>query len=489
MPKQLRDAVCSRIRNVNSMLEATVPRMRNTFLIDRRRCLASEDVQEFAHFSRRAVHAIATDIAQVLELAWASDSQSTGRSMSSLENDSKSIHAAPCSAFCDQLSSMWTEKGVLISGGSASLAHQIALSGAAFVFATDVSPMGIVCSQLVAAKEHLCEDKRVSVRRLFIQELPALMLEEPDAPDEIIESDQFDWTPADRLKLRQVGVIVCDFARCNASKELLVRCVLPILVDGRVLLLLLSSSSEGSVFEQLFTAAGCKVQACPTECSAYAITGASVSVIDTIVPPPSIFDKSDVCWVDSALNPDEFTKLQSLIQLLEPSTDIEANEVWVRSVLSVPFLGAQWLYSALARVLFQCSRAELSQSRPVFGTTVQYCKYPMGGHFNKWHCDESSDRSGYKVLGMVLFVSDLADFDGGEFQMRTSSNVESSSEVIESHRPRANTALIFGAKSLMHRVLPVTRGVRRTLVLWTCERDVTLQYEDCIDLSQLPSAS
>jgi hypothetical protein len=255
------------------------------------------------------------------------------------------------------------------------------------------------------------------------------------------------------------------------------------------LLLLLPSSSEVAVFEHLFTAAGCKIQACPTECTVCTVTGAAVP--DAIVPAPSRFDKHEVCWVDSAFTPDEFRKLESLIQSLEPSADIEANEIWVRSVVSVPFLGARWLYAAIARVLLNCSCVELSWNRPVFGTTAQYCRYPVGGHFNTWHCDESSDRSGYKDLGFILFVSDPSEYDGGEFQTMKSSNraTESSSEVAESHRPSANTVLVFCAKSLMHRVMPVTRGVRRTFVLWTSARDVSLQYEDCIDLSQVVAES
>jgi hypothetical protein len=31
----------------------------------------------------------------------------------------------------------------------------------------------------------------------------------------------------------------------------------------------------------------------------------------------------------------------------------------------------------------------------------------------------------------------------------------------------------------VHRVRPVTAGIRRSLVFWTCERDATMTYEDC----------
>ena len=116
----------------------------------------------------------------------------------------------------------------------------------------------------------------------------------------------------------------------------------------------------------------------------------------------------------------------------------------------------------------------------------RYCSYPadQGGHFDSFHIDESSDHSGYKFLSAVVFLSHPNAYGGGEFELQR--GVEPCA-VVESHRPAAFSAILFCAKTAIHRVVRVTRGVRRTLVFWVCDRDVSLQYEDCTDIRALVS--
>lgn len=82
-------------------------------------------------------------------------------------------------------------------------------------------------------------------------------------------------------------------------------------------------------------------------------------------------------------------------------------------------------------------------------------------HYN-WHTDagymkQSGPRS-YRKLSMSLLLSDPDDFEGGDLQL----NIGGEPITLEQKQGRA----WFFPSYAVHRVTPVTRGVRRSLVVW-----------------------
>lgn len=92
---------------------------------------------------------------------------------------------------------------------------------------------------------------------------------------------------------------------------------------------------------------------------------------------------------------------------------------------------------------------------------VQYAEYPAAraGHYD-WHIDlplaEMTPTE--RKLSMTLFLN--TDFAGGEFQVNFGNPNEPYTP------PLAAGRALFFPSFLQHRVLPVTRGVRKSLVLW-----------------------
>lgn len=81
------------------------------------------------------------------------------------------------------------------------------------------------------------------------------------------------------------------------------------------------------------------------------------------------------------------------------------------------------------------------------------------GHYD-WHTDAApSDRSVPRKLSLAMLLSDPAEFEGGEFQVKTSTDVAQTLETVKGR------AWFFPSYTL-HRVAPVTKGMRRSLVLW-----------------------
>jgi PKHD-type hydroxylase len=82
-----------------------------------------------------------------------------------------------------------------------------------------------------------------------------------------------------------------------------------------------------------------------------------------------------------------------------------------------------------------------------------------GGHYS-WHTDTGMNDVGVpRKLSVVLCLSDPSEFEGGELQLMDS---KGNPETLELKKGRA----WFFPSFLIHRVTPVTKGVRRSIVLW-----------------------
>lgn len=77
-----------------------------------------------------------------------------------------------------------------------------------------------------------------------------------------------------------------------------------------------------------------------------------------------------------------------------------------------------------------------------------------------WHTDCSPyDRQIPRKLSMAMLLSDNSEFEGGEFEVMLG---DANPRKLETKRGRA----WFFPSYTLHRVTPVTKGVRRSLVLW-----------------------
>ena len=89
---------------------------------------------------------------------------------------------------------------------------------------------------------------------------------------------------------------------------------------------------------------------------------------------------------------------------------------------------------------------------------MQFLRYGLGGHFQSWHSDAGLDRFDERRISLSVELSDPGDYDGGVLEI---------APAVGSPRslPRGG-ARLFPSR-MIHRVTPVTRGVRHALVAWT----------------------
>lgn len=120
-----------------------------------------------------------------------------------------------------------------------------------------------------------------------------------------------------------------------------------------------------------------------------------------------------------------------------------------------------FLWDKFAKIFAEVNRRHFHYDLTGFYEPAQLGIYlsNSSGHYD-WHTDMSSiDRGAPRKLSMSLLLSDRSEFEGGEFQVKTTSD---EARTLETKRGRA----WFFPSYTLHRVTPVTKGVRRSLVLW-----------------------
>jgi PKHD-type hydroxylase len=116
-----------------------------------------------------------------------------------------------------------------------------------------------------------------------------------------------------------------------------------------------------------------------------------------------------------------------------------------------------WLYEKLAGLTWsineQSYRFEIAAlEKP------QYTVYRAGerGHYD-WHVDHGPTGRRRK-LSFVLQLSPPADYEECELQIYGSSKIDTA--------PKDRGTLMAFPSYVLHRVTPITRGIRRSLVIW-----------------------
>lgn len=123
--------------------------------------------------------------------------------------------------------------------------------------------------------------------------------------------------------------------------------------------------------------------------------------------------------------------------------------------------GYEWIYDRLAYVARSLNSKFYRFNLYGFCEDIQYTVYEATEEgFYDWHVDHGTTTECPRKLSLVLQLSDPSEYEGGELEVmdRTSPFVVDKTKGLIAAFP----------SYVLHRVTPVTKGVRRTLVVWCC---------------------
>lgn len=125
---------------------------------------------------------------------------------------------------------------------------------------------------------------------------------------------------------------------------------------------------------------------------------------------------------------------------------------------------SNWIYNKISMAARNLNSQFYRFNLFGFVEDMQYTVYEDvdEGHYS-WHLDIGPTNECTRKLSLVIQLSDPSDYEGGDLEIMASSNPE---QIIKQR------GLVAAFPSfILHRVTPVTKGIRRTLVVWVAGPD------------------
>jgi PKHD-type hydroxylase len=89
---------------------------------------------------------------------------------------------------------------------------------------------------------------------------------------------------------------------------------------------------------------------------------------------------------------------------------------------------------------------------------IQFTEYEAGGGHYDWHIDIGPKTISHRKISIVIQLSDPEDYEGGDLELMPGN--------YSFAVPKKKGAVVLFPSFILHRVTPVTSGLRRSAVLW-----------------------
>ena len=131
----------------------------------------------------------------------------------------------------------------------------------------------------------------------------------------------------------------------------------------------------------------------------------------------------------------------------------------VTTISWIPFQEMGHMYQDLNNFIQKANENHFGFGDIQVTEQAQFTEYPEGGFYD-WHmdCDVNMQHEPpVRKISMTLLLNDPSEFEGGDLELLENKN--------KATRLKQGHAIIF-ASFLRHRVNPVTKGMRQSLVVW-----------------------
>ena len=120
-----------------------------------------------------------------------------------------------------------------------------------------------------------------------------------------------------------------------------------------------------------------------------------------------------------------------------------------------------WLYERLANMAVEANNRLWKFDLQQIPEQIQYTEYHApSGHYD-WHVDIGSDALSKRKISITVQLSDPSEYEGGDLELWTAGSEE---HATKAHKG-AGSVFMFPSY-MLHRVTPITKGTRRSFVLW-----------------------
>ena len=124
----------------------------------------------------------------------------------------------------------------------------------------------------------------------------------------------------------------------------------------------------------------------------------------------------------------------------------------------IPFSKMPEMYKKIEQVMLQTNNNHFGFEGMRLTEPAQYTEYPTGGFYD-WHIDSDVNcqhEPPVRKISMTCLLSPESEFEGGGLELMSEGKIA---------RPKQGQAIFF-ASFVRHRVVPIAKGNRKSLVMW-----------------------
>lgn len=171
-------------------------------------------------------------------------------------------------------------------------------------------------------------------------------------------------------------------------------------------------------------------------------------------------------WFQEAFTEDELLQIEqiqesipfNMAKITQDTDDLETKRKSEVKWLGKEVPDFKWLYERFITMGTEANTSLWKFDLTEIVDDLQYTVYHHdGGHFD-WHMDLGSEKYARRKVSITMQLSDPEDYEGGDFEFMIGN------EVVK--LPRKKGCVILFPSYFLHRVTPVTKGTRKSLVLW-----------------------
>jgi PKHD-type hydroxylase len=180
-------------------------------------------------------------------------------------------------------------------------------------------------------------------------------------------------------------------------------------------------------------------------------------------------DPQQYYWFEKGFTPAELNKIYNDVAAIpfEKATVIGGKETEIDKTVrssSIKWIPQSnewsWLYDKLTQMASEANEALWGFDLISAPESIQYTEYyaDQEGHYT-WHQDIGNGMASRRKVSITVQLSDADEYEGGDLELW------GGGEWIR-QAPRGKGNVVVFPSYLMHRVKPVTKGTRRSFVLW-----------------------
>lgn len=163
------------------------------------------------------------------------------------------------------------------------------------------------------------------------------------------------------------------------------------------------------------------------------------------------FSDEEIEWIQNLANMYEYSKAETIGN---GDDSVRKSKIkWIHHNIE-----SHWLYEKLIGMAVEANDTLWKFDLHGVIDSIQFTEYEEdGGHYD-WHMDIGPNTINHRKISMVIQLSEADDYDGGELVLWNSNDTTIAPKGI-------GNVMIFPS-FMLHKVTPMVKGTRKSLVLW-----------------------